>query len=79
MQDGARMSFIENYGQLTLESIRLQAAVVEVSNNRDTQNSSQMHTFLITSITDELLGRVISQRESYTSATGFEDSDHIAR
>jgi hypothetical protein len=28
MQDGARMSFIENYEQLTLESIRLQAATV---------------------------------------------------
>jgi hypothetical protein len=79
MQDGPRMNFIENYGQLTLESIRLQAATMEVSNNRDTQNSSQMHTFLIISITDELLGRVISQRESYTSATGFEDGPSLLK
>jgi hypothetical protein len=79
MQNGARMDFIENYGQLTLESIRMQAATVEASNNRDTQNSSQMHTFLITSITDELLGRVISQRENYTSATGFEDGPSLLK
>jgi hypothetical protein len=79
MQNGARMDFIENYGQLTLESIRMQAATVEASNNRDTQNSSQMHTFLITSITDELLGRVISQRDNYTSATGFEDGPSLLK
>jgi hypothetical protein len=37
MQNGARMDFIENYGHLTLESIRMQAATVKASNNRDTQ------------------------------------------
>jgi hypothetical protein len=73
MQDGTQMSFIENYGQLTLASIRVQAATLEISNSQGTQNSSQMYTFLITSVTDELPGRVISQKESYTSVTGFQD------
>jgi hypothetical protein len=40
MQNGAQMSLIENYGQLTLESIRLQAASLEASNDRSTLNSS---------------------------------------
>jgi hypothetical protein len=79
MQNGARMSFIENYGQLTLESIRVQAATLEVSASRDTQNSSQMYTFLITSMTDELLGRIISQEESYTSVTGFQDNPSLLK
>jgi hypothetical protein len=78
-QGGVQMSFIENYGQITLESIRLQAAALETSNDRGTQNSSQMYQFLITSVTDELLGRVISQRESYTSATGFEDGPSLLK
>jgi hypothetical protein len=48
--------------------------------NIEQQGHAQLfHTFLITSITDELLGRVISQRESYTSATGFEDGPSLLK
>jgi hypothetical protein len=60
-------NFIENYGQVTIESVRLQAMAIEAANSRDTQNSSQMYTFLITSITDGLLGKVISQRDKGSS------------
>jgi hypothetical protein len=72
-QGAQTYSFIDDYGVLTIESIRLQATAIEAANSRNTQNSSQMYTFLITSITDGLLGKVISQREQYTSAGGFLD------
>jgi hypothetical protein len=46
---------------------------VVTANNRNTQNSSQMYSFLIMSITDGLLGKIILQKEQYTTATGFQD------
>jgi hypothetical protein len=52
---------------------------IETANSRDTQNSSQMYTFLITSITDGLLGKVISQKEMYTSGTGFQDGPSLLK
>jgi hypothetical protein len=78
-QDFKTFNFIENYGQVTIESIQLQAAATEASGNRDTQNSSQMYTFLITSITDGLLGKVISQKDQYTSAAGFQDGPSLLK
>jgi hypothetical protein len=78
-QGGQTYNFIENHGQVTINSINAQAAVHEMTNNRSTQNSSQMYTFLITSITDGLLGKVISQRESYTTATGFQDGPSLLK
>jgi hypothetical protein len=71
--------FIESYGQVTLNSIRTQAAALELANDRNAQNSSQMYTFLITSIDDGLLGKVISQRDHYTSATGFQDGPSLLK
>jgi hypothetical protein len=38
-----------------------------------------MYTFLITSITDGLLGKVISQKEHYTTATGFQDGPSLLK
>jgi hypothetical protein len=78
-QGAQKYSFIENYGVLTIESIRVQATAIEAANSRDTQNSSQMYTFLITSITDGLLGKVISQREQYTSVSGFLDGPSLLK
>jgi hypothetical protein len=72
-------NLIENYGQVTIESVRLQAMAIEAANSRDTQNSLQMYTFLITSITDGLLGKVISQREQYTSVGGFLDGPSLLK
>jgi hypothetical protein len=72
-------NLIENYGQVTIKSVRLQAMAIEAANSRDTQNSSQMYTFLITSITDGLLGKVISQREQYTSVGGFLDGPSLLK
>jgi hypothetical protein len=60
-------------------SIRLQATAIEAANSRDTQNSSQMYTFLITSITDGMLGKVIFQREQYTYMTGFLDGPSLLK
>jgi hypothetical protein len=62
---------MESYGQVTIASIRTQVAAWEAANDRNAQNLSQMYTFLITSIDNGLLGKVISQREHYTSATGL--------
>jgi hypothetical protein len=78
-QTGQTFNFIENYGQVNIASIRAQALAIEVANSRDTQNSSQMYTFLITSITDGLLGKVISQKEMYTSGTGFQDGPSLLK
>jgi hypothetical protein len=78
-QGAQTYSFIENYKVLTIESMRLQATAIEAANSRDTQNSSQMYTFLITSITDGLLGKAISQREQYTSVTGFLDGPSLLK
>lgn len=72
-------SFIENYGQITLDSIHAQAATSEAANDRGTQNSSQMYTFLITSILDGLLGKVILQKGDYTSALGFQDGPSLLK
>jgi hypothetical protein len=38
-----------------------------------------MYTFLITSVTDGLLGKIISQKETYTSATGFQDGPSLLK
>jgi hypothetical protein len=38
-----------------------------------------MYQFLITSIDDGLLGKVISQREQYTSVTGFQDGPSLLK
>ncbi len=78
-QAGEIYNFIENYGHVSLASIHTQAAALEGTNNRDTQNSSQMYTFLITSITAGLLGKVISQKGEYTSATGFQDGPSLLK
>jgi hypothetical protein len=78
-QTGQVFDFIKNYGQITIVAIRAQAVTLELSNNRNTQNSSQMYTFLITSISDELLGKVISQTEQYTSNTGFQDGPSLLK
>jgi hypothetical protein len=78
-QAGMVYNCIENYGQDNLESIHIQATTIEGTNGRDTQNSSQVYTFLITSITDGLLGKVISQKGDYTSATGFQDGPSLLK
>ena len=62
-----------------LASVRAQAQSLEAATDRDTQNSSQMHLYLKTSITDGLLGRVISKAADYTSATGFEDGPSLLK
>jgi hypothetical protein len=72
-QDGQPYNLITSYGLVELASIRTQARTLETSADRDTQNSSQMHLYLKSSISDGLLGRVISKAADYTSATGFED------
>jgi hypothetical protein len=72
-------NIIEGYGQVTLSSIRTNAATWEAANDRNTQNSSQMYSFLISSVTDGLLGKVISQKEDYTSATGFQDGPSLLK
>jgi hypothetical protein len=61
-QAGQVYSFVKNYGLVTLESLKTQATVNEAANDRSTQNSSQMYTFLITSVTDGLLGKIISKK-----------------
>jgi hypothetical protein len=38
-----------------------------------------MYTFLIRSATDGLLGKIISQKEMYTSATGFQDGPSLLK
>jgi hypothetical protein len=72
-------TFIENYGVLTIASIRLQAAAIKTANSQDIQKSSQMYTFLITSITNRLLGKLISQREQYTSVSEFLDGPPLLK
>jgi hypothetical protein len=78
-QGGQAMGFIENYGQITIDSIKAAATINEAANDRNAQNSSQMYTFLITSITDGLLGKVISQKEHYTSGNGFQDGPSLLK
>jgi hypothetical protein len=38
-----------------------------------------MYAFLIASINDELLGKVISQKEKYTSIGGFQDGPSLLK
>jgi hypothetical protein len=78
-QGGQIMNFIENYGRVTINSIQAQALMLVTANGRNTQNSLQMYTFLITSITDGLLGRVMSQKEQYTTNTGFQDGPSLLK
>jgi hypothetical protein len=78
-QAGQVFDFIENYGQITIAAIRVQATALEAANSRNTQNSSQMYAFLITSINDELLGKVMSQKEQYTSVGGFQDGPSLLK
>jgi hypothetical protein len=78
-QGGTILSFIENYGQITINSIKAAAAIHVAANDRNTQNSSQMYTLLITSITDVLLGKVISQKEHYKSTAGFQDGPSLLK
>jgi hypothetical protein len=59
--------------------VRTQATQLEAAGSRDIQNSSAMYLFLKTSITDGLLGRVISHADNYTSATGFEDGPSLLK
>jgi hypothetical protein len=73
-QTGQVFDFIKNYGQVTIDAIRAQADALELANDRKTQNSSQMYIFLITSINDELLGKVISQTEQFGGST----MDHLS-
>jgi hypothetical protein len=69
-QDGQPYNLINSYGMVQLALVRAQA---------QTQNSLQMHLFLKTSITDGLLGRVISKAQDYTSAAGFEDGPSLLK
>jgi hypothetical protein len=78
-QTGQVFDFIKNYGQVTIDAIRAQADALESANDRKTQNSSQMYIFLITSINDELLGKVISQTEQFTSNRGFHDGPSLLK
>jgi hypothetical protein len=72
-------NFIDSYGQVTVDAIQAQVIAIKAANSRDAQNSSQMYTFLITSISDGLLGKVISQKELYTSGTGFQDGPSLLK
>jgi hypothetical protein len=65
-------------GALTIDSVNA-ASNIEVANDRNTQNSPQMFIFLIESITDGLLGKVISQKQQYTSAQGFQDGPSLLK
>ena len=78
-QNGQPYNLVTSYGLVELGSVRAQAQTLETAANRDTQNSSQMHLYLKTSITDGLLGRVISKAADYTSATGFEDGPSLLK
>ena len=77
--NGQVLNFIENYGQVSTSTLKQKAAITEFANSRDTQNSSQMYTFLITSISDGMLGKVMSQKAQYTSATGFQDGPSLLK
>jgi hypothetical protein len=76
---GQVYSFVKSYRQVTQESLKAQAVINEATNNRSRQNSSQMYTFLITSVTDGLLRKIISKKEDYTSATGFQDGPSLLK
>jgi multidrug efflux pump subunit AcrA (membrane-fusion protein) len=80
IQQGTQsLNLISSYGQVTLSSVRTQAYTTEHALSRDTQNSSQMYLFLRNSITDGLLGRVISRSLEYTSLAGFEDGPSLLK
>jgi hypothetical protein len=78
-QGGGNFNLVTSYGQVELSSVRAQALQIEAAASRDTQNSSQMYLFLKTSITDGLLGKVISHVNDYTSATGYEDGPSLLK
>jgi hypothetical protein len=64
---------------VTIRSLKEQAIVNEASNVRSMQNSSQMYTFLITSVTDGLLGKIILKKKDYTTATGIRDGPSLLK
>jgi hypothetical protein len=70
---------VQSYGQGTIDWIRIQATAIEAANIRNTQNSSQMYTFLITSITNGLIGKVILQKEQFASGTGFQHGSSLLK
>jgi hypothetical protein len=78
-QTGQVFDFIENYGQVTIAAIRSQASALGIASSRNTQNSSQMYIFLITSINNELLEKVILQKEQFTSVGGFQDGPSLLK
>jgi hypothetical protein len=73
------MNFIENYGQITVGTLKGQAAALNLANGRDTQNSSQMYTFLITSITNGLLGEVTRRSHSTRLGADFQDGRYLLK
>jgi hypothetical protein len=76
-QAGQVYNLFESYGQVTITSIRAQTATVKAANSRDTQNSSQMYDFLIGSLTDGMLAKVMLRRETFTLMTGFQDGPSL--
>jgi hypothetical protein len=78
-QAGQNHNILSSYGQVTTATIQGNAIIWEAAQDRNTQNSSQMYTFLISSVTDGLLGKVISQKDEYTSSTGFQDGPSLLK
>jgi hypothetical protein len=64
---------------VTLASIRAKALMVKAASDRGTQNSLQMYTYLIMSITDGMVGKVISKKDDYTSANAFQDGPSLLK
>ena len=55
----------KEYGLIDLKNTHAAAITVFAANNRDTQNSAQMYTFLFDSITESLKARLLTRQDDY--------------
>jgi hypothetical protein len=68
-EEGKTRNLIDQYGLITLNSIRAHATVYEAAQGRDAQNATQMYMFLYASISEETKLSILSDSGDYTVET----------
>jgi hypothetical protein len=65
-EDSKTRNLIDQYGLITLNSIRAHTATYEAAQDRNAQNATQMYMFLYVSIADETKLNILSDSGDYT-------------
>lgn len=59
-------NLFSEYGIITVDEIRTHAMTYELANGRNAQNSSQFHTWIMNSLTDDAKGKILIDADDYT-------------